>query len=142
MSKFLLNLPLQISKALVNSKIQFLIQKSFFLAFGPANLAACSASGLASPPAASSPTGRNHPGRPIQPARRSRLRGKYVFLFGSRLPEPAASPSSLCQSGPIYQMYFAHRAGRPWPLSSVPSGHPTPPDLRPCDARQDNYPAP
>jgi hypothetical protein len=29
MSKFLLNLPLQIFKALVNSKIQFLIQKSF-----------------------------------------------------------------------------------------------------------------
>jgi hypothetical protein len=31
MSKFLLNLLLQISKALVNSKIQFLIQKFFFL---------------------------------------------------------------------------------------------------------------
>jgi hypothetical protein len=31
MSKFLLNLLLQISKALVNSKIQFLIQKSFSL---------------------------------------------------------------------------------------------------------------
>jgi hypothetical protein len=39
MSKFLLNL-LQISKALVNSKIQFLIQKFFFLIFGPADLAA------------------------------------------------------------------------------------------------------
>jgi hypothetical protein len=36
MSKFLLNLLLQISKALVNSKIQFSIQKPFFLAFGPA----------------------------------------------------------------------------------------------------------
>jgi hypothetical protein len=33
--------------------------------------------------------------RPIQPAHQSRLRGKYVFLFSSRLPEPAASPSSL-----------------------------------------------
>jgi hypothetical protein len=31
MSKFLLNLLLQISKAMVNSKIQFLIQKFFFL---------------------------------------------------------------------------------------------------------------
>jgi hypothetical protein len=31
MSKFLLNLLVQISKALVNSKIQFLIQKFFFL---------------------------------------------------------------------------------------------------------------
>jgi hypothetical protein len=33
MSKFLLNLLLQISKALINSKTQFLIQKSFFLRF-------------------------------------------------------------------------------------------------------------
>jgi hypothetical protein len=142
MSKFLLNLPLQIYKALVNSKIQFLIQKSFFLAFSPANLAARSASGPASPPATPSPADRDHPGRPIQPARRLRLRGKYVFLFGSRLPEPAASPLSLCQPGPICQMCLPHRAGRPRSLSSVPSGHPAPPDLRSRDARQDNYPAP
>jgi hypothetical protein len=33
----------QISKALVNSKIQFLIQKIFFFTFGPADLAAHSA---------------------------------------------------------------------------------------------------
>jgi hypothetical protein len=49
MSKFFLNLLVQISKALVNSKIQFLIQKFFFLAFGQADLAAHSASGLAGP---------------------------------------------------------------------------------------------
>jgi hypothetical protein len=49
MSKFFLNLLLQISKALVNSKIQFLIQKFFFLTFGPADLAAHSAFGPASP---------------------------------------------------------------------------------------------
>jgi hypothetical protein len=35
MSKFLLNLLLQISKALVNSKIQFLIQKFLFPYFRP-----------------------------------------------------------------------------------------------------------
>jgi hypothetical protein len=85
MSKFLLNLLLQISKALVNSKIQFLIQKSFFSCFGPADPAAHPAS------QPSQPTGRaifcrpKAPGRPIQPARRSRLRGTYVFLFGSCL---------------------------------------------------------
>jgi hypothetical protein len=112
-----------------------------FLAFGPANLAARSASGPASPPAAPFPTGQNRPGRPIQLAHRLCLRGKYVFLFGSRLPEPAASPSSLCQPGPIYQMCLPHRTGRPRPLSSVPSGHPAPPDLRPRDAQQNNYPA-
>jgi hypothetical protein len=38
MSKFLLIFFVQISKSLVNSKIQFLIQKSFFFTFGPATL--------------------------------------------------------------------------------------------------------
>jgi hypothetical protein len=49
MSKFLLNLLVQISKALVNSKIQFLIQRFFFFAFGPADHAAHSALGPAGP---------------------------------------------------------------------------------------------
>jgi hypothetical protein len=35
MSKFLLIFLVQIFKALVNSKTQFLIQKSFFFTFGP-----------------------------------------------------------------------------------------------------------
>jgi hypothetical protein len=47
MSKFLLNLLVQISKALVNSKIQFLIQKFLSFAFGPADLAAHSTFGPA-----------------------------------------------------------------------------------------------
>jgi hypothetical protein len=68
-----------------------------FLAFGPAILAARSASGLAGLPVAKFPAGQNHPGQPIQPTCRSRLHGKYVFLFRSRLPESAASPSPLCQ---------------------------------------------
>jgi hypothetical protein len=38
MSKSLLNFLVQISKALVNSKIRFLIQKSFFFTFGPTTL--------------------------------------------------------------------------------------------------------
>jgi hypothetical protein len=54
MSKFLLNLLLQISKALVNSKIQFLIQKFFFLDFGPADLAAHPASQPSQPTGPSS----------------------------------------------------------------------------------------
>jgi hypothetical protein len=65
MSKFLLNLLLQISKALVNSKIQFLIQKFlFFPYFGPADLAAHSASGLASPLAAPPPQTETVPAGP------------------------------------------------------------------------------
>jgi hypothetical protein len=142
MSKFLLNLPLQISKALVNSKIQFLIEKSFFSCFRPGQ--PCGPFGLWP----SQPTGNAVPRMPKLPrpahpaARRSRLRGKYVFLFSSRLPELAASPSSLYQPGPICQMCLPHHAGRSLPLSSVPSGHPAPPDLRPRDAQQGKYPAP
>jgi hypothetical protein len=64
MSKFLLNLLVQISKAAVNSKIQFLIQKFFFFAFGPADLAALSAVGPAGPAGLSPLTGRIQPCRP------------------------------------------------------------------------------
>jgi hypothetical protein len=63
MSKFLLNLLLQISKALLNSKIQFLIRRFFFLAFGPADLAAHSAFGPAFSHWASAP----QPARPQPP---------------------------------------------------------------------------
>jgi hypothetical protein len=62
MSKFLLNLLLQISKALVNSKNPIFNSEIIFLAFGPANLAAHSASGLVSLLAALFPAGRNRPG--------------------------------------------------------------------------------
>jgi hypothetical protein len=55
MSKFLLNLLVQISKALVNSEIQFLIRKFFF--FGPADHAAHSAVGSAGPAGLSPLTG-------------------------------------------------------------------------------------
>jgi hypothetical protein len=65
------------------------------------------------------PASQNSPGRPIQPARRSCLHGKYVFPFGSRLPEPAASPSSLCQLGPTCQIHPLPRVGRP--RSEIPS---------------------
>jgi hypothetical protein len=113
MSKFLLNLLLQTSKALVNSKIQFLIQKFIFPYFRP---------GRPRGPLGlwpSQPTGRTAPRRPkapcwpVQPARRSRLHGKYVFLFRSRLPEPAAS--SLCHRhvGPVCRLHRLHHASRP-----------------------------
>jgi hypothetical protein len=92
MSKFLLNLLLQISKALVNSKIQFLNLEILFLDFSPADLAARPTSQPRQPTGHATPTGRNRPGRPIQPARRSRLRGKYVFPFGSCLPSRSPLP--------------------------------------------------
>jgi hypothetical protein len=49
MSKFLINLLVQISKALVNLEIQFLIQKFFLLDFSPADLAAHSVVGPVGP---------------------------------------------------------------------------------------------
>jgi hypothetical protein len=105
MSKFLLNL-LQISKALVNSKIQFLIQKFFSLL--SAQPTPRPVRSLAQP--AHWP---HRPRRPKSSWHRSRLRGKYIFPFGSRLPKPAASPSSLCQPGPTYQIHPLPRASRP-----------------------------
>jgi hypothetical protein len=91
MSKFLLNLLLQISKALVNSKIQFLVRKFFFLISARPTL-------RGPRPLASQPTGRaasqakTVPRRPIQPARRSRLCKKYVFPFDSCLPSRPPLP--------------------------------------------------
>jgi hypothetical protein len=64
MSKFLLNLLVQIFKALVNSEIQFLIQKFFFVAFGPADLAAHLAIGPAGLASLSPLAGRIQPCRP------------------------------------------------------------------------------
>jgi hypothetical protein len=99
MSKFLLNLLLQISKALLNSKIQFLIQKFLFSLFRPGR--PCGPLGLwpSQPTGRTAPAGRNRPGRPIQSAHRSHLCGKYVFLFGSRLPIGRLSLISL-STGP------------------------------------------
>jgi hypothetical protein len=102
MSKFLLNLLLQISKSLVNSKIQFLIQK--FLFFGPADLAAHSASGPASPMAVPPPQAETvSVGPPNRASVVSSWEIRLPFWFTSS--EPAASPSSLCQLGPSCQLH-------------------------------------
>jgi hypothetical protein len=92
MLKFLLNLLLQISKALINSKIQFLIQKSFFLAFGPANLAARSASSPASPPVAPSPQAETVPAGPSSPRVGRIFTGNTFSLSDHVFPSAAASP--------------------------------------------------
>jgi hypothetical protein len=125
MSKFLLNLLLQISKALVNSKIQFLIQKFFFLTFGPANHAAHSAFCPASPLASLPPQAETAPAGPPSP------RVGHVFT-GIRFPfwfapsELAASPSSLCQAGPGCQLCPPPPAAR-----AHPRRHRAPPSSAP-----------
>jgi hypothetical protein len=98
MSKFLLNILVQISKALVNTDIQFLSRKFFFLAFGPTDLAAQPAQlasllswaefNLASP---ASP-------------RVNGVIAKVRFPFWFAPSELAASFSSLCQVGPGCQI--------------------------------------
>jgi hypothetical protein len=55
--------------------------KILFLDFGPADLAAHSASGSASPLAVPPPQAKTVPRQPIQPARQSRLREEYIFPF-------------------------------------------------------------
>jgi hypothetical protein len=78
MSKFLLNLLLQIFKALVNSKIQFLIRKFFFLAFSPADLVAHSAFG---PAGSCWPLLSRRPAQAAQHARAVRVIAEVRFLL-------------------------------------------------------------
>jgi hypothetical protein len=102
MSKFLLNLLVQIFKALVNSKIQFLIQNFFFFSFDPSDLAAHSASSPASPrwPLIShrpKPIGRP---KPLGPRAPLVYLQKYAFSFDSRLPFSAPSLYPPLTHGP------------------------------------------
>jgi hypothetical protein len=110
MSKFLLNLLPQISKALVNLKIQFLIQKFFFLTFGPADLAAHPAFCPASPLASLPPKAETAPAGPPS-LRVGRVFTGICFPFWFTPSELAASPSTLCQAGPGCQL-------RPPPLAA------------------------
>jgi hypothetical protein len=100
MSKFLLNLLVQISKALVNSKIQFLVQNFLFFAFSPADLAAHSAFGPAGSRWPHCPR-RPKPPSPAHLARASvvSLR-EYVFPFGSRLMRWSLLPRLSVEQAP------------------------------------------
>jgi hypothetical protein len=127
MSKFLLNLLLQISKDLVNSKIHF----PYFRPSrpcGPLGLWPSQPSGLAAT------AGRNRPGRPTYPTRRSRLHGNTFSLLvrafragrlslvslssGPRLSAP--SPTSSRPSSPAPPLLPGHRA-QPSSAPRVPS---------------------
>jgi hypothetical protein len=129
MSQFLLNLLLQISKALVNSKIQILIQKFLFsLIFGPADPAACLASGPARPPAA--PSLQDEIARPALPARASVASSRKI-RFPFRFTPSRAGRLSLVSlsTGP----HLSDVASPPcWPTPAAffrPSGLSAPPDL-------------
>jgi hypothetical protein len=130
MSKFLLNLLVQISKALVNSKIQFLIQKFFFLAFGPADLAAHSAFGPASPDGLAFPAGQNRPHWPIRPVHRWHLCGSTFSLLVRTFSAGRFSLVAL-SSGPRLSAPSL-TSGRPSSATPPPPpGHPTSPSSVP-----------
>jgi hypothetical protein len=84
MSKFLLNLLLQISKALVNSKIQILFRKEFSFAFGPigpvASRPACPLSPASHRTLPLSPAGHARALGPSRPARPWRICQKACLL--------------------------------------------------------------
>jgi hypothetical protein len=120
MSKFLLNLLLQISKALVNSKIQFLIRKFFFLISAWPTLRPTRP--LAQPAHWPRRPSRPKPSRPAHPACASVTSSREIcLLFWFAPSEPAASPTSLCQPGPSCQFH-------PPPLATRarPHRHPSP----------------
>jgi hypothetical protein len=110
MSKFLLKILLQISKALVNSKIQFLIQKFFFLAFGEAH-SAVGPAGPANPFLSRAET--TLAGPPSLCA--GRVFTEVCFPFWFAPFKLAASPSSLCQAGPGCQLRPSPPAARARP---------------------------
>jgi hypothetical protein len=130
MSIFLLNL-LQFSKALVNSKIQFLFEKNFSLEFGPPGRAspvlACSA-----PQAAACALG------PSRPAQLWRICQKWSLLRVC-----AARRRCLLPRSPPHGPHLSALSSPPRrPTRSTPPprlatiNRPTPPGLHHCDANQ------
>jgi hypothetical protein len=93
MSKSLLNFLVQISKALVNSKIRFLIQKSFLFTFGPATLTGPLGLRPSWHRRPSPSPGRSQLCRPklLDPRAPLAYSQKYVFFSDSRLPFSAPS---------------------------------------------------
>jgi hypothetical protein len=103
MSKFLLNLLVQISKALVNSKIQFLIQKFFSSLSARPTLRPTRSLAQPAPLASLLSWAESNPAGPASPL----FDGVFAevrFPFWFTPSELAASFSSLCQVGPSCQI--------------------------------------
>jgi hypothetical protein len=104
MTKFLLNLLLQISKVFVYSKIQFLFKKIFFSEFGPPG--PTSPVLARSAPQAAARAHSAHPGlRGLGVIVKNRLYFEFV--------QPGDGAFSLChrQAGPTCQIHPLPRAG-------------------------------
>jgi hypothetical protein len=118
MPKFLLNLFLQISKALVNSKIQFLFGKEFSFAFGPIGQPASQPS---QPPAFSF-VGRACT-RPILACAVVAYWPKYVSFFTLCNLATTPSPSVTAMWGPPVSSIF-HLASADPGHAAASLGHP------------------
>jgi hypothetical protein len=129
MSKFLLNLLLQISKALVNSKSNFYFENHFFSLLS-ARPTLRPARPLAPPAHRPRHPRRPKPSRLAHPARMSIVSSREI-RFPFRFTPSRADRLSLVSlsTGPACQMCLPHRSGRPRLLSSIPSGPPRAADL-------------
>jgi hypothetical protein len=143
MSKFLINLLVQISKALVYSKIKFYSEKNFSVAFGPSGLSAQPRPIFFSFPPAFPPlpTGPRPLDRPISPSRPSRSRSGGARP-DCRLPHektpPAAPPLPSPRpagrwSPPVIPHLWLHpsSAAPPPPPATPRAAQPHPSGCRP-----------
>jgi hypothetical protein len=135
MSKFLLNLLLQISKALVYSKIKFLFGKEFSFTFGPIGPAAAHL--FSNRPLPLSPLGLSlsaGPARRLGPADRASVAPCPIAAFHSRkcisekppslhecvLHRKSATSARPISAGPATTPTWPWPAGRPKPPSPPP----------------------
>jgi hypothetical protein len=117
MSKFLLNL-LQISKAFVNSKIQFLIQKFFFLISARPTLQPTRPLSLASPLAVLSPAGQKRLAGPSSPRVGLVFTGNTFSFLDHTFPCRPPSPSVTAMRAP--PVGFVVSAAPPLSLAAAP----------------------
>jgi hypothetical protein len=106
MSKFLLNLLVQISKALIYSKIQFLFEKDFSSDFSPSVLA---------PPALArfTPQAAGSPLSPFGPSSFGVFAERHISFNFAHSGRDAFSLSFHCHVAPGCQLHPLPHAGRP-----------------------------
>jgi hypothetical protein len=129
MSKSLLNFLVQISKALVNSKIRFLIQKLLFFTFGPATLTGPLGLRPSWHHRPSPSAGRNRPAGPSIPRIGRVFVGNTfsssVHSFSSRPPPPCFSDNwapLVCSFFPTVPVDPGLEPSAP-PLPTSPAPH-------------------
>jgi hypothetical protein len=129
MSKFLLNLLVQIFKALIYSKIHFLFEKQVSSDFGPSGPA---------PPALAryAPQAAGSPLSPLGPSRVGVFAERRISFDFAHSDRDVFSLSRHYHVGSTCQLHLLPHADRPLPLLLVAFGHPTSPGLQPRDAKR------